>query len=180
LLPASPYGVAKVYAHKTAQLYRKAYNLFISCGILFNHESPYRGLEFVTRKITSEMARIKAKKQEKIALGNIKAKRDWGFAGDYVKAMWSMLQRDEPSDYVIATGKSHSVEDFLEKSFEYAGMGDWKKYVVIDKKYIRPYDIDNLVGDYSKAKSELGWQPEVSYKDLIRMMVDHDLKEELG
>jgi len=176
LFPASPYGVAKVYAHKTAQLYREAYKMFISCGILFNHESPYRGLEFVTRKITQNLANIKFKKQENFFLGNIKAKRDWGFAGDYVKAMWLMLQQDEPSDYVVATGKSHSIEDFLKESFEYAGMGDWKRYVEINKKYMRPYDIDNLVGDYSKAEKELGWKPEMSYHDLIKLMVDSDIK----
>jgi GDPmannose 4,6-dehydratase len=178
MYPASPYGVAKVFAHKTAQQYRNSYNMFVSCGILFNHESPYRGLEFVTRKITSSIARIKSGKQEKISLGNIHAKRDWGFAGDYVKAMWLMLQKDEPSDYVIATGESHSVEEFLEASFDYAGLGDWNKYVQIDKKYIRPFDIDNLVGDYSKAKKELNWEPKIKYDELVKMMVDSDFKLE--
>jgi GDPmannose 4,6-dehydratase len=174
LFPASPYGVAKVYAHKSGQLYREAYDLFISCGILFNHESSIRGLEFVTRKITSAIGKIKAKKQEKIHLGNIHAKRDWGFAGDYVEAMWLMLQNKTPSDYVISTGKSYSVEEFLEKSFEYAGLGDWKPYVEIDKKFLRPFDIENLVGDSSKAQKELNWKPKMSYDKLVEHMVDAD------
>ncbi len=174
LFPASPYGVAKVYAHKSAQLYREAYDLSISCGILFNHESSIRGLEFVTRKITSAIGKIKAKKQDKIHLGNIHAKRDWGFAGDYVEAMWLMLQNNIPSDYVIATGKSHSVEEFLEKSFEYAGLGDWKPYVEIDQKYFRPFDIENLVGDSSKAEKELNWRPKMPYDKLVEHMVDGD------
>jgi len=176
MFPGSPYGVAKVFAHKTAQLYREAYKMFISAGILFNHESPYRGLEFVTRKITTAAANIKFNLQEKLVLGNIKAKRDWGFAGDYVKAMWLMLQQDEPSDYVIATGQSRSVENFLKDSFEYAGLGNWEKYVEINKKYMRPYDIDNLVGDSSKAEKELGWKPSMSYNDLVKLMVDSDMK----
>ena len=176
MYPASPYGVSKVFAHKTAQHYREAYDIFISCGILFNHESPLRGLEFVTKKITSAVARIKTNKQKILYLGNIKSKRDWGFAKDYVKAMWLMLQQEKPSDYVIATNESHSVEDFLVEAFEYAGLGDWKKYVEIDKKLIRPQDIDNLIGDASKAKKELGWTPTVQYKDLVRLMIDDDLK----
>ncbi len=174
LFPASPYGVAKVYAHKSAQLYREAYDMFICSGILFNHESPFRGLEFVTRKITSAIGRIKSKKQEKLFLGNIKAKRDWGFAGDYVKAMWLMLQNNKPDDYIIATGESHSVEEFLEESFEYSGLGDWKNYVEISNKYKRAFDIENLVGDSTKAKEQLNWKPEVSYHELIKMMVDSD------
>jgi GDPmannose 4,6-dehydratase len=174
LLPASPYGVAKVYAHKSAQLYREAYDMFICSGILFNHESPFRGLEFVTRKITSAIGRIKSKKQEKLFLGNIHAKRDWGFAGDYVKAMWLMLQSSKPDDYIISTGESHSVEEFLEESFEYSGLGDWKKYVEISDKYKRAFDIENLIGDYSKAKKHLNWKPEISYHELIKMMVDSD------
>ena len=173
--PVSPYGVAKVYAHKSAQLYRKTYDLFISCGILFNHESPYRGLEFVTRKITSAIGRIKANKQNKIPLGNIHARRDWGFAGDYVEAMWLMLQQKTPSDYVIATGHSHSIEEFLEKSFEYAGLGDWNPFVEIDKKFFRPFDIENLIGDNSKAEKELGWKPKMSFEELIEHMVDTDI-----
>lgn len=178
LSPASPYGTAKVFAHKTAQQYRKSYDLFISCGILFNHESPFRGLEFVTRKITSAIARIKFNRQDKIKLGNIKAKRDWGFAGDYVKAMWLMMQQDKPDDYVIATGTSHSIIEFLEESFEYAGLGNWEKYVEIDKELFRPLDVDNLVGDSSKAKKEFGWKSEMSYRDLIHHMIDSDLRRE--
>lgn len=176
LFPASPYGLAKVYAHKAAQLYRDAYDMSISSGILFNHESPYRGLEFVTRKITYGIADIKAHKRDKLILGNIKARRDWGFAGDYVKAMWMMLQQDNASDYVIATGKSHSVTEFLEEAFEYAGLGDWKKYVEIGERYLRPKDIENLVGDSTKARKELGWKPETDYHELIHKMVDHDIK----
>ncbi|MGH7884135.1 MAG: GDP-mannose 4,6-dehydratase [Thermodesulfobacteriota bacterium] len=176
MFPASPYGISKVFAHKTAQHYREAYDMFITCGILFNHESPFRGLEFVTRKITSTLVRIKAHKRNKLILGNIKAKRDWGFAGDYVQAMWLMLQQNKPSDYVIATGKSHSVEDFLEKSFEYAGLNNWQDYVEISKDLIRPQDIDNLIGDASKAEKELGWKPSKSYEELIKLMVDSDQK----
>jgi len=176
LLPVSPYGLAKVYAHKSAQFYRNAYDLFICSGILFNHESPYRGLEFVTKKITSAIGRIKAKKQDKLYLGNLKAKRDWGFAGDYVKSMWLMLQQKEPSDYVIATGKSHSVESFLEMAFEYSGLGDWHDYVEINEKYIRPRDIDNLVGDASKANKILNWRPEMNFENLVKLMIDEDIK----
>jgi len=176
MYPASPYGISKVFAHKAAAHYRDAYDLFIACGILFNHESPYRGLEFVTRRITNAIGQIKFQKQEKLLLGNIKAKRDWGFAGDYVKAMWMMLQQDKPSDYIIATGKSHSVEEFLQESFEYAGLGSWEKYVEIDKNHLRPQDIDDLVGDASKAKKELNWEPSTSYHELIKLMVDMDIK----
>ncbi len=176
MYPASPYGISKVYAHKTAQHYREAYDMFISCGILFNHESPFRGLEFVTRKITYTIARILKNKRDKITLGNINSKRDWGFAGDYVKAMWLMLQQQKPTDYVIATGESHSVEDFLEKAFEYVGIDNWKKHVEISEKLIRPQDIDNLIGDSSKAKKELGWTPTISYEELVKMMIDDDKK----
>jgi GDPmannose 4,6-dehydratase len=175
LYPASPYGIAKVFAHKSAQHYRKAYDMFICSGILFNHESPHRGLEFVTRKITSAIGNIISKKQDKIILGNIKAKRDWGFAGDYVKAMWLMLQQQTADDYVVATGKSYSVEEFLEKAFEYSGLGDWKNYVEISEKYMRPSDIDNLIGDASKAKNELNWKPEMSFENLVKSMVDSDI-----
>ncbi len=177
LYPASPYGIAKVLAHKSAQHYRKAYGMFISSGILFNHESPYRGLEFVTRKITSAIGNIISKKQDKIILGNIKAKRDWGFAGDYVKAMWLMLQQETADDYVIATGKSYSVETFLEKAFDYAGLGDWKEYVEISEKYMRPSDIDNLIGDASKAKKELNWEPEMHFEKLVKLMVESDIAQ---
>jgi len=174
MYPASPYGISKVYAHKAAQHYREAYEMFISCGILFNHESPFRGLEFVTRKITYNIARILKNKKDKIVLGNIKSKRDWGFAGDYVKSMWLMLQQDNPKDYVVATGESHSVEDFLEKAFQYVGIDNWREYVSIDEKFMRPQDIDNLIGDSSKAKKELGWTPSVSYEELVKMMIDED------
>ena len=173
--PASPYGVSKVFAHKTAQHYRTAYDMFISCGILFNHESPLRGLEFVTKKITHTVARIKYGLDKKIFLGNIDARRDWGFAGDYVNAMWLMLQRSNPSDYVIATGKSYSVKELLEFSFNYVGLGDWKNYVQIEKKYIRPQDIDNLEGDSTKAKNELNWKPSISFEKLIELMLEYDL-----
>ena len=178
LQPASPYGTAKVFAHKSAQMYRESYDMFISCGILFNHESPYRGLEFVTKKITSWLAKIVTKKADKIYLGNINAKRDWGFAGDYVKSMWMMLQQEKPSDYVVCTGESHSVKDFLEESFNYADLGDWQNYVEIDEKFFRPTDIDNLVGDSSKAQNELGWKPEMKFKELVHLMVDHDINFE--
>jgi GDPmannose 4,6-dehydratase len=177
LSPASPYGIAKVFAHKSAQHYRQAHNMFISSGILFNHESPHRGLEFVTRKITSAIANIISKKQDKLILGNLKAKRDWGFAGDYVKAMWLMLQQPTADDYVIATGKSYSVEDFLEKSFEYSGLGDWKNYVETSEKYMRPSDISNLIGDASKAKKELNWEYEMSFEKLVKLMVDSDIAQ---
>lgn len=174
MYPASPYGVSKVFAHKTAQHYRNAYDLFISCGILFNHESPYRGLEFVTKKITYTLARIKAKKTDKLVLGNIKAKRDWGFAGDYVQAMWLMLQQKNPSDFVISTRESHSVEEFVKKAFEFAGLENWEKYVEIDNKLIRPQDIDNLIGDSSKAQNVLNWKPSMSYNSLVELMVQSD------
>lgn len=174
-LPRSPYGVAKVFAHNMVNHYREAYNLFASCGILFNHESPLRGLEFVTRRISYEIAQIKYKKKNKIHLGNIKAKRDWGFAGDYVEAMWLMIQQNQPDDYVIATGESHSVEEFLSLATEIAGLGDWHDFVEIDKELIRPTDIEDLVGDPSKAQKELGWKPKVNFKQLVKMMVEHDL-----
>jgi GDPmannose 4,6-dehydratase len=176
MYPASPYGVSKVFAHKTAQHYREAYDLFISCGILFNHESPLRGLEFVTRKITHNIARIKLGLDKKLFLGNINAKRDWGFAGDYVQAMWLMLQQDKASDYVIATGKSYSVKEFLKYAFEYSGLGNWEDFVEIDKKYLRPQDIDNLEGDATKAQNELNWKPSMSYEKLIELMVDSDFE----
>ena len=177
MYPASPYGIAKVFAHKSAQFYREAYGMFISGGILFNHESPFRGLEFVTRKVTSAIANISIKKQDKLFLGNLKSKRDWGFAGDYVKAMWLMLQQKSPADYVIATGKSYSVEYFVEKAFEYSGLGDWRNYVQTDPKFFRPVDIEDLRGDASKAKKELQWTPEMSFEKLIELMVDSDLEQ---
>jgi len=174
--PRSPYGVAKVFAHHITNHYREAYKIFACCGILFNHESPLRGLEFVTRKITYELSRIKYKKQKKFKLGNIHAKRDWGFAGDYVEAMWLMLQQKNPDDFVIATGKSHSVIEFLEKAFNIADLGDWQNFVEIDEKYMRPKDIEHLLGDSSKARSTLGWKHELSFDDLVSLMVEKDLE----
>ena len=173
--PRSPYGTAKVFAHHTTNHFKEAYDIFACCGILFNHESPLRGIEFVTRKITYELARIKYGKTSKLSLGNIKAKRDWGFAGDYVEAMWLMLQQKEPDNYVIATGESHSVEEFLTIATEYAGLGDWRDFVEIDEKNTRPTDIDELIGDASKAKKELNWKPKVDFKNLVKMMIDHDM-----
>ena len=173
--PRSPYGVAKVFAHNMTNHYREAYDIFACCGILFNHESPLRGIEFVTRQITYRLARIKFHQQKKFKLGNIRAKRDWGFAGDYVESMWLMLQQKNPDDYVIATGESHSVEEFLALATEYAGLGDWREYVEIDYE-LRPTDIDVLVGDPSKAQKQLLWKPKMKFKDLIKNMVEHDLE----
>lgn len=175
-LPRSPYGVAKIFAHSMTKHYREAYGLFACCGILFNHESPLRGLEFVTRRISYEISQIKyKKKKDKIHLGNLKAKRDWGFAGDYVEAMWLMLQQKNPDDYVIATGESHSVEEFLSLATEIADLGDWHNLVEIDKKLLRPTEIDDLVGDSTKARDVLGWKPKISFKELVKMMVEHDM-----
>ncbi|HYL66112.1 MAG TPA: GDP-mannose 4,6-dehydratase [Nitrosopumilaceae archaeon] len=173
--PRSPYGAAKVFAHHMTVNYRDAYNIFACCGILFNHESPLRGLEFVTRKISSTFAAIKFKKTQKLHLGNIHVKRDWGFAGDYVEAMWLMLQKPTPDDYVIATGESHSLEEFLTLAAEYSGLGDWNDFVEIDESIKRPADIEELVGDASKAKKELGWKPKLSFKELVKTMVEHDI-----
>jgi GDPmannose 4,6-dehydratase len=171
--PRSPYACAKVFAHQVAQNYREAYGMFICCGILFNHESPRRGIPFVTRKITRTAARIKHGLEKKLYLGNLDAKRDWGFAGDYVEAMWLMLQHDKPDDYVVATGESHSVREVLDISFGALGL-DWNKYVEIDPRYFRPTEVDHLHGDPSKAKRVLGWTPKVSFKGLIEMMVKAD------
>ena len=173
--PRSPYGAAKVFAHYITNHYKEAYNIFASCGILFNHESPFRGIEFVTRRISWNLARIKFKKIKKFSLGNIYAKRDWGFAGDYVEAMWLMLQQDKPDNYVIATGETHSVEEFLTLASEHAGLGDWHDFVEIDKSNMRPTDIDELTGDYSKARKQLGWKPKMKFKDLVKYMVEHDI-----
>lgn len=173
--PRSPYGVAKVFAHHMTNHYREAYKIFGCCGILFNHESPMRGIEFVTRKITYNLAKIKYGKITKFSLGNIKARRDWGFAGDYVEAMWLMLQQKEPDNYVISTGESHSVEEFLNLATEYAGMTDWDKFVEISQKDMRPTDIDDLVGNSSKAREKLGWKPKTRFKDLVKLMVEHDM-----
>ena len=175
-IPRSPYGTAKVFAHHITNHYREAYNIFACCGILFNHESPLRGLEFVTRKITWTLAKIKLKKQEKLHLGNINAKRDWGFAGDYVEAMWMMLQQKNPDDYVVATGKSYSVEEFLTIASEYAGLEDWHNFVEIDESMMRPSDIKDLVGDNSKIKEKTGWSPKTSFEELVKKMVDHDIE----
>jgi len=172
--PRSPYGVAKVYGHWITINYRESYDLHASSGILFNHESPRRGLEFVTRKITDGAARIKLGLSDKLALGNLDAKRDWGFAGDYVRAMWLMLQQNEPDNYVIATGKTHSVQQFVETAFGYVDL-DYKKYVVTDPRFVRPAEVDLLLGDPSHAKKKLNWEPSVDFEQLVRMMVDADL-----
>jgi GDPmannose 4,6-dehydratase len=174
--PRSPYGAAKVYAHWIAVNYRESYNMFISNGILFNHESPRRGETFVTRKITRGLAAIQLGIQEKLYLGNLDAKRDWGFAKDYVEAMWLMLQQDKPDDFVVATGETHSVREFVEEAFGYLNM-DWKKYVAIDEKYFRPAEVELLLGDPTKAKNKLGWVPKVTFKELVKMMVDADIAD---
>jgi GDPmannose 4,6-dehydratase len=171
--PRSPYACAKVFAHQLCQNYRDAYGLFIACGILFNHESPRRGIPFVTRKITRAAARIKHGLDNKLFMGNLDAKRDWGFAGDYVEAMWLMLQQDKPDDYVIATGESHSVRDVLDVAFRTLDL-DWQKYVELDPRYLRPTEVDHLRGDMSKARAKLGWQPKVKFAELIRRMVVAD------
>jgi len=173
--PRSPYGTAKVFAHQIANHYREAYNIFACCGILFNHESYFRGIEFVTRRISWNLARIKFKKIKKFTLGNIHARRDWGFAGDYVESMWLMLQQDKPDDYVIATGESHSVEEFLTLASGYAGLGDWHDFVEIDESNMRPTDIDELIGDSSKAREQLGWKPKMKFKDIVKHMVEYDM-----
>ncbi len=173
--PRSPYGVAKVYGHWITINYRESYDLFACSGILFNHESPRRGLEFVTRKITYNVAKIKLGLADQVALGNLDSKRDWGFAGDYVRAMWLMLQQDEPDDYVVGTGETHSVQELCEVAFSHVGL-NWRDYVVQDPRFMRPAEVDLLVSDPSKARRVLGWQPKVSFKELIQMMVDADLK----
>ncbi len=173
--PRSPYAAAKVYAYWMAANYREAYKIFACNGILFNHESPKRGETFVTRKITRALARIKLGLENQLYLGNLDARRDWGYAGDFVEAMWLMLQQDSPDDYVIATGESHSIKEFLEEAFRYQDL-DWKDYVAIDPRYFRPTEVDFLRGDPSKAKRKLGWEPKVEFKHLVRMMVDADLK----
>lgn len=173
--PRSPYGVAKVYGHWITVNYRESYSLHAVSGILFNHESPRRGLEFVTRKITHEVARIKLGHSKELRLGNLDARRDWGYAGDYVRAMWLMVQNDVPTDYVIASGQTHSVEECLEQAFGYVNL-NWRDYVVQDQRYMRPAEVDILVGDATKAQQELGWKPKVSFGELIQMMVDADLR----
>ena len=175
--PRSPYGVAKVYAHQICVNYRESYGMHVSCGILFNHEGEYRGEEFVTRKITKSVAQIAQGKLEKIRLGTLEPKRDWGYAGDYVEAMWLMMQQQTPDDYVIATGKTHSVRDFLSSAVKAAGLkGDPEDYVIIDDNYKRPAEVDLLVGDASKAKNVLGWEPKVNFEDLVLKMLNHDMK----
>ena len=172
--PRSPYGVSKVFGHYITVNYRESYDLFAVSGILFNHESPRRGIEFVTRKVTDGVARIALGMNDSLKLGNLDARRDWGFSGDYVRAMWLMLQQDQPDDYVIATGTAHSVRDLVEAAFTHVGL-DWNKYVGIDPQFIRPAEVDLLIGDPAKAKKDLGWEPAVDFKQLIAMMVDADL-----
>jgi GDPmannose 4,6-dehydratase len=172
--PRSPYGVAKVYGHWITVNYRESYGLFACSGILFNHESPRRGLEFVTRKVTHGAARIKLGLDEQLPMGNLEAERDWGFAGDYVRAMWLMLQQDKAEDFVVSTGKTHSVRDLLEVAFGHLGL-DPRNHVKVDERFIRPADVDQLVGDATKARQKLGWEPEVAFEELITMMVDHDV-----
>ncbi|MDJ0687074.1 MAG: GDP-mannose 4,6-dehydratase [Xenococcaceae cyanobacterium MO_188.B32] len=172
--PRSPYACAKVYAHWQTLNYRESYQLFACNGILFNHESPRRGETFVTRKITRALARIIAGQQEKLYLGNLESKRDWGYAKDYVKAMWMMLQQDRPDDYVIATGETHSIEEFLDVAFNYVNL-DWKDYVAFDPRYLRPAEVDLLIGDPTKARQKLGWEPSVTFEGLVKLMVDADL-----
>ena len=176
--PRSPYGCAKVFAHYITMNYRESYDMFACSGILFNHEGPRRGHEFVTRKITNAVARIKLGLQNEIVLGNLDSKRDWGYAGDYVRAMWLMLKRDTPEDFVIATGETHSIREFLDLAFAEVGIDDWTPYVRQDPKFLRPAEVDLLIGDASKAKEKLGWEPEVSFPQLVKMMVEHDLAVE--
>jgi GDPmannose 4,6-dehydratase len=173
--PRSPYGVAKVYGHHITVNYRESYGLFAVSGILFNHESPRRGLEFVTRKITDAVARIKLGLESELRLGNLDAQRDWGFAGDYVRAMHLMLQQDEPDDFVVATGETHSVREFLELAFGHAGLR-WQDHVVVDERFLRPADVAVLAGDAAKARRVLGWAPTVSFPELVAMMVESDLR----
>jgi GDPmannose 4,6-dehydratase len=175
--PRSPYGISKVAGFDLTRNYREAYGLYACNGILFNHESPRRGFEFVTRKITSTAARIRAGKEKELRLGNLEAKRDWGFAGDYVEAMWLMLQQENPDDYVIATGETHSVREFVELAFDHAGL-DWHKSVVIDERFVRSAEVDLLLGNPAKARTVLGWSPKVRFPELVRMMVEADLKAE--
>ncbi len=176
--PRSPYGAAKVFGHNISVNYRESYGQFACSGILFNHESPRRGLEFVTRKVTHAVARIKLGLQQDLSLGTLDSKRDWGFAGDYVDAMWRMLQQDEPGDYVVATGETHSVREFVELAFRAAELDDWERYVRTDERFFRPAEVDLLIGDASRAHDELAWKPTVGFEDLVAMMVDHDLEQQ--
>lgn len=174
--PASPYGASKVFAHNLSKIYREGYGMFICNGILFNHESPRRGRTFVTRKITTGIAAILSGKQDKLFLGNLDAKRDWGYAPEYVAAMWLMLQQHTPDDYVIATGETHSIRDFLTEAFALVKITNWEKYISIDKNYYRPVEVNLLLGDYSKAKKVLNWEPKVKFKELVKIMLEADLK----
>jgi len=173
--PRSPYGVSKLYAHWITINYRESYDLFACAGILFNHESPRRGLEFVTRKITHTVAQIKHGLAGELRLGNLDARRDWGHAGDFVRAMWMMLQSETPDDYVIATGNTRTIREFCQVAFDHVGL-DWEKYVVVDERFFRPAEVNLLLGDAAKAKKELGWQPEISFEQMVRQMVDNDLE----
>jgi len=174
--PRSPYACAKVFSYHITRLYREAYGIFASNGILYNHEGPRRGGTFVTRKISRAVARIKAGLDKKIYLGNLDAKRDWGFTPEYIEVMWTMLQHPKPDDFVIATGESHSVKEFLEEAFRYAGLGNWQQYVEIDPRYFRPAEVEHLVGDSTKARENLNWQPKIKFKDLVKIMIDADFK----
>lgn len=174
--PRSPYGVAKVYGHWITVNYRESYDMYACSGILFNHESPRRGIEFVTRKVTDAVAKIKLGLQHELRMGNLDAKRDWGFAGDYIKAMWLMLQQDQPDDYVISTGETHTVQELVEIAFRHAGL-NWEDHVVIDPRFVRPAEVDLLLGDNSKARKKLGWNLEVDFEELVKMMVDSDLQK---
>jgi GDPmannose 4,6-dehydratase len=176
--PRSPYGCAKVFGHDIVVNYRESYGLYACSGILFNHEGPRRGLEFVTRKVTNSVARIKLGLQQQIVMGDLEPRRDWGYAGDYVRAMWLMLQHDEPDDYVVATGVTHSIRDLLDLAFAEIGIDDWAPYVRQDPKFFRPAEVDLLIGDSTKAREKLGWQPEVSFPELVKMMVANDLEVE--
>ncbi len=174
-IPKSPYAAGKLFAHNLTKVYRESYDLFCSNGILFNHESPYRGETFVTRKISRAVGRIKNNLQTKLTLGNLEAVRDWGFAGDYVEGMWLMLQHDEPDDWVLATGEAHSVKEFAKVAFEAVDL-NWEEYIVSDDKYLRPNEVNHLLGDSSKARKKLNWEPKVNFEDLVKMMVNHDLE----
>jgi GDPmannose 4,6-dehydratase len=172
--PLSPYSAAKLYGHWVTKIYREAYNIFACSGILFNHESPIRGMEFVTRKISNAVAKIKLGLEKELRLGNLNAKRDWGYAPEYVEAIWSMMQQEEPDDFIIATGVAHSVQDFVQIAFDTVGL-DWQKFLKVDKRFLRPLDVECLVGDFSKAKSKLGWSPKTEFKDLAKMLIEEDI-----
>jgi GDPmannose 4,6-dehydratase len=177
--PRSPYGVAKLYGHWSTVNYRESYDMYACSGILFNHESPRRGLEFVTRKISQAVARISLGLQDKLVLGNMDARRDWGFAGDYVEVMWQILQQAQPEDYVIATGIAHSVREFVDAAFAYVGIDDWSRYVEVDPCLFRPAEVEYLLGDATKAQQKLGWVPKTTFEELVHMMVEHDLQKNM-